>query len=185
MEQIEDVKSDYTKVMKDIIVTTSSIIFILNVILSKDYTAILMNSFTYISSQGLTFYSLNPHSKGGKLRRKIITYSSLIFIPTIVLFLIIVDKIEVPDFFVWITMWGLKLILSFLSLFIIYSSFADNTDTVTNKEIKLRNQTKKNLQQEFDNQQEESIYGTRNKRTSNNRKTREFIESGKKKKGED
>lgn len=185
MEQIEDVKSDYTKVMKDAIVTMSSIIFMINIFLSKDYTAILMNSFTYISSQGLTFYSLNPHSSGGKWRRKIITYSSIYSIPILVLCLIIISKIEVSDLFIFITMWGLKLGLSALSLFIIYASFADNTDTVTDKESKLKSETKKNLQQEYDKQQEESIYSTRNRRTSNNRKTREYIENGKKKKGED
>lgn len=185
MEQMEDLKSDYTKVMKDAIVTMSSIVFIINIFISKDYIAILMNSFTYITSQGLTFYSLNPHSVNGKLRRKIITYAAIWFLPVIVLLLIITSKIELSNFVVCITMWVLKSVLSLLSLFIIFASFADNTDTVTDKEIKLKSEIKKNLQQEYDNQQEESIYGPRNRRASNNRKTREFIESGKKKKGED
>ncbi|WP_427814275.1 hypothetical protein ACQKTA_04095 [Enterococcus sp. 22-H-5-01] len=181
---MQDNKENYVKTIKNAIVTLSSIVFLLNIILSIDFLSILLNSFTYISSQGLTFFSLDPKTEKSKKRRSIMVNSAIWLIAVIVACLLVVNKIELQGSINRIVLNIVKTILIIFSMLVVYFSFVDGSETVTNKEKSLAKAVHKDLATQYEHDKNEKIYSERNKRSDNNAKKRSFIVNLKRKKDE-
>lgn len=175
----------FLKTMKNGIVSLSSIVFAINVIVSSDFLSILLNSFTYISSQGLTFYSIDPITKKSKNRRNLLVRASIWLVIIIIGFLIVINKIAVSQFINDTCLIIAKVLLIFFSVIVIFFSFADGSQQVTDEELEVAKNVKRNLHDQFEQDEKTKLYSERNKRVENNETTRKFILTKKSKKKED
>lgn len=182
---MEEKKDDYIKTMKNVIVTISSIVFGLNVFCSPDFLTILLSSFTYISSQGLTFYSLNPNTEKAKHRRTLLVKGSIWMIGIIVMCLIIVDRVSFSDIAAQGIELLVKLLLLAFGLCVICFSFADGSETVTKNQLKMSKLVHQDLNEQYAEEKEGHIFLERNKRSENNKSLRYFVENKKSKKKEE
>ena len=161
--------------MKNWIVVLSSGAMILNVCLSVDFLNILLSSFTYITSQGLTFYSLNPKTKGSEKRIHILINLSIALVSLNLLGLIFESKISLNVLINLILLTILKVVVTVFSLYVIFCSFADGTNIKTDKEKKVAGNTRKNLEKDFKENQEKNIFSARNSNCEKNEQTRKFV----------
>lgn len=175
-----DKKPTYVKQLKNWIVVISSITMAINLYLSKDFVAILLSSFTYISSQGLTFYGLNPKSDAGDDRRHRLINLAIAFTALIIVGLTIESKIEVNDLIMTGLFNIMKIVLSLFCMYVIYCSFADDSDSTTEGELELSKNTQKSLKKDYIKEQEKNIFSERNNRMEKNMKTRKFLLTKKK-----
>lgn len=168
-------KTSYLKQIKNWIVVISSIAMMINVYLSEDFISILLSSFTYISSQGLTFYALNPNTDSGRSRRDWLIKISIGLIAVIIACLTVESKIELNSLIVLSAFNIMKLCIVVFSIFVIYCSFIDGTEETTTAEKELSQTVQKNLKEDYQKQREENIFSERNSRTQNNKETRKFV----------
>ncbi|EHZ5577422.1 hypothetical protein [Enterococcus faecalis] len=170
-----NVNQSYLKQMKNWIVVISSVSMIVNLYLGKDFVALLLTSFTYISSQGLTFYALNPGTEKGDYRRNLLVKSSIALVALTMCGLIIESKIKSLPLLIMSFFIIMKLLIGIFSLYVIYCSFSDNKDYQTKEEFDITKNIRKTLTIDYEKKQKDNIFSERNFRQENNEKTRKFL----------
>lgn len=182
---MEEKNTGYLKTMKNGIVSLSSIVFVINVLFSNDFLSILLNSFTYISSQGLTFYSIDPKTEKSKNRRDLLVKVAIWLVIIIIGFLIVVNKVAVNKSVNYVCIIITKILLIIFSLLVVSFSFADGSQQVTTEELNLGKKVKRELNEQYEQDEKAKLYSERNKRVKKNEETRKFVLKKKSKKKED
>lgn len=172
---MEEKKPTYIKQIKNWIVVKSSVSMMINLYLSNDFVAILLNSFTYISSQGLTFYGLDPKSDRGNVRRYRLIVLSISLVALVIAGLTIESKIEVNTLIMTGLFNIMRIALVVFCLYVVYCSFADDSDSQTDEEVSISKHMRKSLKEDYIKEKEKNIFSERNNRIENNGKTRKFL----------
>lgn len=182
---MEEKDTGYLKTMKNGIVSLSSIVFVINVLCSNDFLSILLNSFTYITSQGLTFYSVDPKTEKSKNRRDLLVRAAIWLVIIIIGFLIVVNKVTVNEVVNYVCIAVAKIFLVIFSVIVVSFSFADGSQQVTTEERKLGKKIRSELNEQYEQDEKSKLYSERNKRVENNEATRKFVLAKKSNKKED
>ena len=177
---MEDKKPAYVKQMKNWIVVMSSVSMMINLYLSSDFVSILLSSFTYISSQGLAFYAINPTTDTGNKRRDKLISASIALIAFILICLFIESKIQLGDILLLVIFNGIKLIITIFCFYVVYCSCTADSESKTQIEKEISRETRTNLQKDYIKEKENNIFSERNSRKKNNAETRKFILNKKK-----
>ncbi|MBL1228112.1 hypothetical protein IW492_02555 [Enterococcus sp. BWB1-3] len=156
---------------KIIITIFSFISMIFTAINATSINALLTSSATYYLSNALTFYSVNPKSKKGIMRRaKILNTYMMIGASLFVCFIVFNNLqytvVQAIMFFI------MKTIIITTSLIAPYCAIKDD-DEYKPKEV---NEAKKFARKKLAEDKQKKLYSKRNKDVKMNRETKEFIE---------
>ena len=159
---------NYAKSIKNWLTVISSTSFLVNTIQVIDIESIFMYAFTYLSSIGLAFYNLKPSTeKSEKRRRRMIEAS----IGSVAAILISFTLGKTNELVYSIMLYLIKGFYIFFAFFAVICTFYDDSEMTTEEEKDISKATRERMNEKDYKEK----YKTRNKRISENKKTRKFL----------
>lgn len=173
---------NYAKSLKNWVVIISSATFLVNLFClkngSKEWFSLWLVSFTFLASTGLAFYGLAPQSNKTITRRHYIINFSMGCIASVVIGGVV--SLQAPEIIGIILFWIVKLVFLVFCCSSCLFTFLDDSDSVTDREKKASQGTRKNLQEE----DMKKPFTERDRNIEENKKTRAFLNKRRVKKEE-
>lgn len=139
-------------------------------------STLLTSSVTYFLSNALTFYSINPKSKNGMVRRARIVNSYIIIGASLFLCFLLFNNLQY-NVIQTIIFWVMKIIVMITAVIAPYCAIRDDDDYKP-KEV---NEAKKVVRKKINEEKQKKLYSKRNNDVRMNRETKEFVEETDKK----
>lgn len=169
---------NYAKSIKNWLTVISSITFIVNTVQVADIESIFMYAFTYLSSIGLAFYNLKPNTfKGKKRRRRMIELA----IASVAAIFISLTLGKTNEYIYQVMLYLIKIGYGFFASYAIVCTFYDDSEMITDEENEISKTTRDRMREK----ETKKTYATRDRKTTENEKTRKFLVNKKDKKKED